>query len=145
MSEQRFRINSPTVVEETIEGEVVVVNLDNGNYYSLENTSSEVWQLVKQGARPGQICKFIASRYSEKDELVEEPLAKFLSELQQEGLIVADDSAATIQSTELVLEVLSTTPTAFSAPVLEKYSDMQELLLLDPVHEVSDSGWPSTN
>jgi hypothetical protein len=30
----------------------------------------------------------------------------------------------------------------FVAPVLDKYTDMQELLLLDPIHEVDASGWP---
>jgi hypothetical protein len=26
--------------------------------------------------------------------------------------------------------------------VLERYTDMQELLLLDPIHDVDESGWP---
>ena len=25
---------------------------------------------------------------------------------------------------------------------MEKYDDMQELLLLDPIHEVDEAGWP---
>src|SRR4051794_38301552 len=34
-------------------------------------------------------------------------------------------------------------PAAYGAPALNKYTDMQELLLLDPVHEVDEAGWPS--
>ena len=30
----------------------------------------------------------------------------------------------------------------FEAPSLEKYTDMQDLVLLDPVHEVDQTGWP---
>ena len=30
----------------------------------------------------------------------------------------------------------------FEAPRLEKYTDMQDLVLLDPVHEVDEQGWP---
>ena len=30
----------------------------------------------------------------------------------------------------------------FTAPVVEKYTDMAELILLDPVHDVSALGWP---
>jgi hypothetical protein len=33
---------------------------------------------------------------------------------------------------------------AFSPPVLQKFSDMQELLLVDPIHEVKAEGWPLT-
>jgi hypothetical protein len=33
---------------------------------------------------------------------------------------------------------------AFTQPVLEVYTDMQDLLLLDPIHEVDEeAGWPS--
>ena len=28
-------------------------------------------------------------------------------------------------------------------PQLSSYTDMQELLLLDPIHEVDESGWPN--
>ena len=33
----------------------------------------------------------------------------------------------------------------FSTPLVEKYTDMAELILLDPVHDVSALGWPSTD
>jgi hypothetical protein len=32
---------------------------------------------------------------------------------------------------------------AYVPPVMNKHSDMQELLLLDPIHEVDEAGWPS--
>ena len=32
----------------------------------------------------------------------------------------------------------------FVAPQLHKYTDMQELLLLDPIHDVDQEGWPAT-
>ena len=33
----------------------------------------------------------------------------------------------------------------FEEPKLEKYSDMEDLLLLDPIHDVEDEGWPKAN
>jgi hypothetical protein len=30
----------------------------------------------------------------------------------------------------------------FTSPELDVYSDMQEILLLDPVHDVNKEGWP---
>ena len=32
--------------------------------------------------------------------------------------------------------------TAFNPPVLSVYSDMEDLLLLDPIHDVDETGWP---
>jgi hypothetical protein len=31
---------------------------------------------------------------------------------------------------------------AYISPVIETFSDMQEILLLDPVHDVDKAGWP---
>jgi hypothetical protein len=39
--------------------------------------------------------------------------------------------------------VAQTNGRPYSPPKLSAYTDMQELLLLDPVHEVDDAGWPS--
>ena len=30
----------------------------------------------------------------------------------------------------------------FEPPTLSKYKDMQDMLLLDPVHDVEEAGWP---
>jgi hypothetical protein len=32
----------------------------------------------------------------------------------------------------------------YTKPVLNKYTDMQQLLLADPLHEVQEAGWPHT-
>ena len=34
---------------------------------------------------------------------------------------------------------------AYEKPVFQKYDDMQALLLIDPIHEVDDDGWPVAN
>ena len=31
---------------------------------------------------------------------------------------------------------------AYTEPSLSVFSDMQDLLLLDPIHDVSEAGWP---
>jgi hypothetical protein len=39
-----------------------------------------------------------------------------------------------LQAEDLIVE--------FVMPLIEKFADMQELLLLDPIHEVKDAGFP---
>lgn len=40
----------------------------------------------------------------------------------------------------------STTPNPdklhFEEPIFHKYTDMEDLLLLDPIHDVDETGWP---
>ena len=48
MSNQRFRVNTPNVTHETIDGEAVIINLDSGNYYSLVEVGSFIWGLLEK-------------------------------------------------------------------------------------------------
>lgn len=77
---------------------------------------------------------------------MDQAIHQFVGELQQEGLIVTDEPQGNgsearpgIQDRAQVIEGHPD----FETPALHKYSDMQDLLLLDPIHEVDDTGWPS--
>jgi len=81
----------------------------------------------------------VAETYRESPETVSGPTLDFLSRLIKEGLVAPaddEDDITAIRPRPIGAE------NAFSAPLLEKYSDMQELLLLDPIHEVGERGWP---
>jgi hypothetical protein len=32
----------------------------------------------------------------------------------------------------------------YQAPTIERFDDLEELLVLDPIHEVDEAGWPVT-
>jgi hypothetical protein len=67
---------------------------------------------------------------------------QLIEELQQEKLIVPDAPGAAPLPTEN-LSVGDKPP--FQSPVLHKYTDMAGLLLLDPIHDVLETGWPQTD
>ena len=66
-----------------------------------------------------------------------------MAELADEGLVVGA-GASSGSTPRLVAIAQDATPQAFDAPRLERYTDMQDLVLLDPVHQVDDTGWPRT-
>ncbi len=39
----RIKINVPQSVHETIDGEIVILDLDKGNYYSLVGIGADIW------------------------------------------------------------------------------------------------------
>ena len=146
MSNQRFRVNTPTVTHETIDGEAVIINLDSGNYYSLVDVGSFVWGLIEKGASASEVRNVILQSYQGSDAEVDRGVEELLAQLQQENLIVPVDGTGTLDLAQL--ESSSTNgheKPSFNAPLLHKYSDMQELLLLDPIHDVDDAGWPKPN
>ena len=143
MSNQRFRVNTPTVTHETIDGEAVIINLDSGNYYSLVDLGSFIWELVEKGASANEVQHVILQTYQGDASDVDRGVKELLAQLQEENLIVPVNGAG--EAFDLTQAVPSTNgheKPSFKAPLLHKYSDMQELLLLDPIHDVDDAGWP---
>jgi hypothetical protein len=142
ISEVRFRVNTPTVTYETIEGESVVINLETGSYYSLRATGSEIWESLAANRAVELIVDDLSARYSANRVEVEQSVIQLIGELQQEQLIVPDGAIGASSSGTQAPSVPSTVKSEFQAPVLQKFTDMQELLLLDPIHDVDAAGWP---
>jgi hypothetical protein len=71
-----------------------------------------------------------------------------VKQLLQENLIVIHGEGGPADESALGLK---TGPNSikerkeFEAPVLHKYIDMKDLLLLDPIHETDETGWPSAS
>ena len=152
-----YQLNSPKVISQTIDGEAVVVNLDSGCYYSLNRTASALLDFLSQGLTAGEIAARAftsAGEGSAKSEAsspgeIEDQVRQFIDRLLDEGILRerpgSDSSASgTPPSSGLsAASPLDPDQLRLEPPVITRYSDMQELLLLDPVHEVTDSGWPT--
>jgi hypothetical protein len=63
----------------------------------------------------------------------------FMDRLLAENLIQVDTLEEPLPA---AIPAQLTYPDIFTAPALEKYNDMQDLLLLDPIHETDEQGWP---
>lgn len=142
----RLKINTSRVSYETIDGEVLIINFETGNYYSLRGTAAEIWAVVEDGAAVGDVVDAVHRRYKGDRAWVKAAIDQFIGELRNEALIVHEDgdapriSARPRPSFETNGE---DEPPAFEIPVLEKHTDVQDLLVLDPIHEVDDTGWPT--
>jgi Coenzyme PQQ synthesis protein D (PqqD) len=136
-----FRVNSPNVIHETIEGEVILIDLKTGTYYSLRDAGAAVWQAIQNGAGEDGIAAELRSRYDASEEQIQDAVRRLLAELAREGLVRADEGEAAPAATPSASDN-GAARLPFAAPVLEKHTDMQDLILLDPVHEVGAQGWP---
>jgi hypothetical protein len=136
-----FRINSLPFAHQTIDGEVVIVDVENGTYYSLRDTGAEVWSLLESGAGLQEIVRELGRRYQTGPGEIEAGVARLLTELQQEGILTPDPAAGAM-SGRGADDLAGTPKPTFARPVLERFTDMKDLLLLDPIHEGGDVGWP---
>lgn len=141
---QYFRINNPKVVHETLDGEVVIINFENGNYYSINDTGTDIWELVSRSVPVDGIIESMERKYRGDHGDMERVIVEYLKSLEAENLIVADNPAQEGVPVSLIASGSGNEKLPFTAPVLEKFDDMNELILLDPIHEVDEKGWPMT-
>jgi hypothetical protein len=141
MEDARFRTNSPPVVYETVEGETIVVNLETGSYYDLNEVGGYIFAAFERGASVADVARAVAAGCDEEPGVVHAAVGAFASRLTEEQLLIPAGMNGRAESAPMSAGPES--PARFAEPALNKYTDMQELLLLDPVHEVSEAGWPS--
>lgn len=134
-----LRINTPGVVHETVDGEVVIVNLDNGLYFSTDRVGTSVWNLLARAEPVESIIDWARTTYNGAAPDIASDVQTFLGQLEQNKLVVPVDAAPEPESNDGAVP----TPASYAPPELQVYSDMEELLLLDPVHDVGDAGWPN--
>lgn len=133
----RYRANNPQVINETIDGEAIMINLVTGAYYSLDRIGGDVWAVLEHGASPDEVAEELSVRYDAPADAIGAGVSALIERLVAEDLIVeAPDASPRPAPPE------ATTKAPFSAPRLDKFTDMQDLILLDPVHEVDSRGWP---
>src|SRR3954447_16216197 len=89
----RFRIETPPVIHETLDGEVIVVNLDTGVYYSLTGVAAEIWAAVEAGASTAQAAAQVQVRHDGPNADIDGAVAQFVQELEREQLISGDGDA----------------------------------------------------
>ena len=127
------------MIHQTLDGEVIVVNLDTGTYYSFDGVAAEIWAAIERGLTVQEAVAEAADRYDASSDVAEPAVKRFLAELASEELIVGVNG-----SEPLAAPVDGVPHDGFPEPLLNKYTDMQELLLLDPIHEVDERGWPNS-
>jgi hypothetical protein len=136
--ERFYECNEPNVIFEKFDDETIVVNLDSGRYYSLDPVGAIVWDLLHRPLPVGDLLARLKEHYDGDGGAIEESIREFIAKMADEELIRPrpDATAATDDGEELEKS------TAFVPPVLATYEDMAEMLLLDPVHDVDETGWP---
>lgn len=136
----QYRINRPAVIHETLDDELVIVNLKSGAYFSLDPVGAAVWQEIDRGAAVDEIVVVVSRRFEGDAAAISAGVNGLIEELRREELIAPGTSARPATADAATS---ANGRRLYATPVLEKFTDMQDLLLLDPIHEVDETGWPA--
>jgi tyrosine-protein phosphatase YwqE len=136
-----YRINTQKIVYEILNTEVIAIDFHTGNYYAIVHIAKQVWQLIESQVPLQRIAQLLAKQYSSDPDEVLLDMKLFIEQLVEEGLV---ELVADTECSAEAPDVMEIAPSGweYSAPTLQKYEDVRNLLLLDPIHEVTDAGWP---
>ena len=89
---------SNEVVSTEIDGEVVMMSIEQGNYSGLDGIGSEIWRLLENPLRVSDICDQMMARYDVDRATCEKDVLAFLNDLASDDTVrieEAQDDTAT--------------------------------------------------
>ena len=134
-----YRVNIPRVIFENIDGELILVHMERGTYYSTDQVGADIWSMIETQCNLAEMCEALQSKYDAGPEEIAGAVSTFLSRLAAEDLVSVGPSSS---ERATPVRVPSEGRRPFRPPALESYRDMQDMLSLDPVHDVEAAGWP---
>jgi hypothetical protein len=86
---KEFNIDPQTLISQTpghvaadMDGEKVLMSVENGRYYGMDPVGSRIWELVENA-----LCEAIFREYEGDREQIQSDLKKYLQNLSEEKLI----------------------------------------------------------
>lgn len=140
MTEHGFlRLRGAPIIHDTIDNETIAINQLTGAYYSFEGASALAWNTLTEGADAAGLVAALEGAYDADRSTLQGEVDQFLDQLVTEELVVPAEAAA---GPPVPGPDASDARQPFSGLRVQRYTDLEVLLLADPIHEVDDTGWP---
>jgi hypothetical protein len=115
--------------------EVILANYASGIYYNLDGTGAQIWLGIHAGKTVEQIVDgFFAATEADRS-VIDQGVRDFVDHLLKEGIIIQSHPASDSKDS---LPLISG---QFTMPRLERFADLRDPLLLDPIHDVGENRW----
>jgi hypothetical protein len=136
-----YTVRDKNVVSEIVDGEAIIVDLTAGTYFSSEGTGAVIWDGIVCGFEAAQIKERVRQAFSVDPAELNGDFENFVASLLANRLVDVGYKAA-LSSAGWNMPML-TDGRRYDPPVLNRYDDLQDLELLDPIHDVVETGWPN--
>lgn len=125
----RLRVNDRHVTASVIDGEAIIINLESGLYYSLDQLGAAAWELLAAGHSIAESAGALAQACKADASVIAADLQRLADELALNTLVSPMDTA-TAPTATIDLSAIAQLP--WVAPTLNAYDDMGDVLALDP-------------
>lgn len=81
---------SEGIVQAEIDGETVMMSIENGAYYGLDVVASRIWELVETPKSVEALCEQLQEEYEVEESQCQEDVFKFLNDMIEHNVIQLD-------------------------------------------------------
>lgn len=134
----RYEADAIRISHERLNDEVIIINFESGAYYSGTGSFADLWSLLLQGASDSEAADHLAALYGLAATKILPDLREVIGQLLAKNLL----AEAPGRDTPPVLSLPDGERGDWAAPAFAEYTGMWDLIQLDPIHEVSEAGWP---
>lgn len=78
--------------------EMVMMSIEQGRYFGLDNVASRIWTLLEQPLAIGAICDTLMGEFDVERSVCERDVLSFLAYLAEQGLIEVVDGQAVFRT-----------------------------------------------
>jgi len=75
------------IVDSDIDGETVMMSIENGEYYGLDDIGSRIWELIEHPVKVSDLIDTLLERFDVDRETCEIDVLKFLNELNEDRIL----------------------------------------------------------
>lgn len=125
---------NPKIAADVFDNEYVIANLDTGLYYSVQGLAVSLLQALPFENEAVPIQQLAGANPGNEAEIAPE-LNAIWQQLLAEGIVLQRINA--VAPTQKPWQPA----TGYAPSRFNRYADMQDLLTLDPVHDVDEDGW----
>jgi len=76
------------VLATCVDGEIVLMSIERGSYYGLENTARCIWELLESPRKLEDLCALVKQKYRDKDDIIDRDVTRFVAEMANEAIVV---------------------------------------------------------
>ena len=137
-----WEIRRGAISMERLDGETIVINFDTGAYFSFRGASADVLWLIDHRVPQDSWVTLLEQSFQdvEIDADVVAQISSFITELTAAGVIIEVDG----NEGPVVALPDDYTRVEWTPPQVQAQDDLADLLLIDPIHDTSEDGWPQT-
>ncbi|MDA3779312.1 MAG: lasso peptide biosynthesis PqqD family chaperone [Bacteroidales bacterium] len=84
-------IRNPEMLFSKMDNEIVMMSIENNEYYGLGDTGTDIWELIENEIRVSELINNLQKKYEVDIELCKVDTIIFLNELYEKNLIIVKE------------------------------------------------------